>query len=630
MIVELYNETTFSFDDITDEFPALELDVEVNVVETHVADYSGASFEISGENVTIENGMYIRFRDGSNQIYSGYVSNLIHDTKRNRYSFDLKSEIDRLKSFYIDDVPAPEGTTIEEKLINALKAIQTFIRYEHFDTYTLGVMPGASNGWEQVGTETYFLTNNDAVNKSFVFYVSGITTPPAAYDVYTNNGSSFYIYGIYLTGGAGYLIGTLVGSNYPDLSGTLTRSSGSGDSTISFSKQELLKWGPIQIYSNRTSENYTEIVNRFDDIENGVVIWEHSFRFYSDSGSAESWQVKIGNGNVGSMNLAAYYTVNSSDQLLHHNGSGGTSAVSGSPTIMRYGWNVLRVELDIEAQTMNTWLNGVQVDTDYDFEDSCSFLDMVHYRCQFSGFTSPSNYYIDRHIIGHRGFLDEYTVVAMDSIAQALLDLDNGDYSGIDDVIYPGNAVTGTDSNDYYAFAEHQSEIYNQPITGNAFEAYFKRTDITGGGWQENTNYGRGTFNDLLADCLLLMNGWALQQYVICNVVNHEIRFYGFLETWTPTALTESLIDEFEQDKTGELILKQMNVDDLRGSGSVTHPLDYTYKVQKNEHKLRYADILDFMEFRSYSGIRGVITAMSIKKSIHEYILTELEGIGVL
>jgi len=393
------------------------------------------------------------------------------------------------------------------------------------------------------------------------------------------------------------------------------------------------------MYSNRTTEDYTEIVNRFPDIDEGLVVWQHDFYIVS-GGSAQSWQVKIGNGDVGSMNLAAYYTVNSSDELLHHNGAGGTSAVSGAPTINRDQWNTLRVELNVNTQKMTTYLNEVEVDTDYDFEDECDYLDMVHYRCQISGFTSANNYWVDTHTIGHRGFLDEYTIVAMDSIAQDKLDLDDSDYPGLTSSLnYPGDIVEGSDSNNRYCYMEHQSEVYNKPITGagDNWENYWKLSTENGSAWQENKNYSRATYNDLLSDMLLLMNGDALQHWVICNVVNHEIRFYGHSEVHTPSGLTASKIVEFEEDKTGEIILKQMSdraVQNLRGKGTVSGAsgYDYEYQVRKYEHKLRYAEILDLMEFRYYSvsNIRGIITGLSIQKSIHDYILTEVEGIGVL
>lgn len=561
MIVEYFNETTYAFVDITDEFKALELDLEINITEGHVAEYSGASFEIPGSVVTITNGMYIRFRDGSTQIFSGYVTSLVWDSKRNIYSFDIKNEIDALKSFRIEKA-LPTSGTIEDVLNDALTAIQSFPRYEHFDTYTLGVMPGTSNGWEQVGTVTTFITDNTRAEK-----------------------------------------------------------------------------GTISLYTNRTTEDFTTIVNRFDDVDEGVLIIEHRF-WIPSGGSAESWGFEIGNGNIGSQEVAAYYTVDSSDILQHHT-AGGYGPVTGNPTINRDSWNTIRVELDIENETMNTWLNDVQVDTDYAFGSGLvsGFIDMFHITCQFAGVTGANNYWVDGYVVGRKTFLEEYTIVVMDSIAQGKLDLDDSDYSGLTSSLnYPGDIVTGTDTNDYYCSHEHQSEVYNQPITGagNSWENYWLASSESGSGWQKDKNYGRATFNDLLHDMLLLMNGESLQHHIVCNVVNHEIRFYGHTEVATPTTLTASLVDEFEEDKTGEIYLKKYDdraASSLRGKGTVSGRNlgnDYDYQIQKYEHKLRYGAILDLFDFRSHGSIRGIITALAIRKSMHEYILTEVEGIGVL
>lgn len=68
------------------------------------------------------------------------------------------------------------------------------------------------------------------------FVVSGVTTPPSRYANYTNNGSTFQIMEISLSGGAGYLKASrTAGTNDPDASGTLTRTTGTGDATITYS-----------------------------------------------------------------------------------------------------------------------------------------------------------------------------------------------------------------------------------------------------------------------------------------------------------------------------------------------------------------------------------------------------------
>jgi len=71
------------------------------------------------------------------------------------------------------------------------------------------------------------------------FTVSGVTTPPAVGDKYTHpsdNDRDYFVREVSLTAGAGTLwLEVFNGTTAPSASGTLTRETGSGDATISFS-----------------------------------------------------------------------------------------------------------------------------------------------------------------------------------------------------------------------------------------------------------------------------------------------------------------------------------------------------------------------------------------------------------
>ena len=73
-------------------------------------------------------------------------------------------------------------------------------------------------------------------NNSYTFQVVGITNVPAVADTYTNNGITYTVKYVRASGTAGALAGQIVttGSGAPTTSGTLTRTSGAGDATISF------------------------------------------------------------------------------------------------------------------------------------------------------------------------------------------------------------------------------------------------------------------------------------------------------------------------------------------------------------------------------------------------------------
>lgn len=80
----------------------------------------------------------------------------------------------------------------------------------------------------------------------YSFTVSGITTPPAYNDAYSNNGSTFYARIINVSGGTGTIqMERLVGTNNPTASGTLTKVTGSGDASISFSAYTTVSGNPF-------------------------------------------------------------------------------------------------------------------------------------------------------------------------------------------------------------------------------------------------------------------------------------------------------------------------------------------------------------------------------------------------
>lgn len=80
----------------------------------------------------------------------------------------------------------------------------------------------------------------------YKFIVSGITIPPALNAAYTNNSSTFVAREINLSGGSGYVsYERTVGTNAPLASGTLTKSSGTGDATITYSSVTTVPGNPL-------------------------------------------------------------------------------------------------------------------------------------------------------------------------------------------------------------------------------------------------------------------------------------------------------------------------------------------------------------------------------------------------
>lgn len=86
-----------------------------------------------------------------------------------------------------------------------------------------------------LGSSTAF-PNPAFTANSYTFQVSAITTAPAAGDTYTNNGNTYTLTYVRVSGSAGAQAGQIVAtaSSAPTASGTLTRTAGSGDASITF------------------------------------------------------------------------------------------------------------------------------------------------------------------------------------------------------------------------------------------------------------------------------------------------------------------------------------------------------------------------------------------------------------
>lgn len=135
------------------------------------------------------------------------------------------------------------------KLYKNSGLITTFSDATGTGTYTAGNICDFEN-WlntayitNNIDTPSFMVVGADAApipsfqNNSYTFQVSGITTPPAVGDTYTNSTVTYTIKYVRTSGSAGALAGQIVatGSGSPATSGNLVRTSGSGDNPIAFS-----------------------------------------------------------------------------------------------------------------------------------------------------------------------------------------------------------------------------------------------------------------------------------------------------------------------------------------------------------------------------------------------------------
>jgi lysophospholipase L1-like esterase len=141
--------------------------------------------------------------------------------------------------------------TIGDSLINAATITQTVIDIAAGDVMGvsfIGTRGTAPNKHE--GRGGWKISDYATVGRTFYsFTVSGIVTTPAINStVYTNNGSTFLVQETAITAGSGTIIcERTVGTNAPSASGTLTKSSGTGDATISFSAYSTVSGNPFWI-----------------------------------------------------------------------------------------------------------------------------------------------------------------------------------------------------------------------------------------------------------------------------------------------------------------------------------------------------------------------------------------------
>jgi len=234
------------------------------------------------------------------------------------------------------------------------------------------------------------------------------------------------------------------------------------------------------------------------------------------------------------------------------------------------------------------------------------------------------------------GLPDDYSLVIMDDIAELMIE---SAPSGYDSITYPGDEVTGTDSNIYTCKATHEAAAANKPITGGSWSTYWELTGSTGGTWEEGKEYSPMRFNDLLYDTLLIGNGNVSPAglYVLyCVVVNHELRFYGIDTTDSPTIIDNQHIEECEESLTNEFVfLSQSNSinEDLRGAGGLTTGAYGYVKWQIKTHKIMTtygAEIMDNIGCARPGGgdpISGIITGIEKDGSMFTYELIYMEEV---
>lgn len=128
---------------------------------------------------------------------------------------------------YIAKFNTGSNTSIKLKLIGTTNG-----KISYWDGAEIYVLPS------EMVTNGAFTSDTTGWRVGYTFTVSGVSTEPTAGAVYTNNGATFTVISTSITGTAPTKSGTVLAwasSGAPSVSGTLTKSSGTGDGSIAFS-----------------------------------------------------------------------------------------------------------------------------------------------------------------------------------------------------------------------------------------------------------------------------------------------------------------------------------------------------------------------------------------------------------
>ncbi len=223
----------------------------------------------------------------------------------------------------------------------------------------------------------------------------------------------------------------------------------------------------------------------------------------------------------------------------------------------------------------------------------------------------------------------DYVLVEMDSTAESVL---NSAPSGLTGIIYPGDQVLGTDSNNYHCIQKHKSTTDDKPITGANWATYWQSGGANGVAWEFDKTYDVRYFNDVLYDTIAIGNAVSQgNNHIYCVVVNKELRIYGRNVNDTPTSLTASKLNDIFEDDSEEIVTGYYDDyvnDSLRGEGALTIGNQVTIDWKKTEHKILSTEKFKLMQLLQYNAVDyGMITSISKKGLMYTYLTTRLERV---
>lgn len=186
----------------------------------------------------------------SGQLLSGSLIIDVHD-KRTGALLVSKTASQRAASSSAGSGTTKKVLIIGDSLINAGVIGQTLLDLAAADVMGVSLLGTRGTGANKhEGRGGWSIQDYSTVGRTYYsFAVSGVVTPPAINSTtYTNNGNTYTVQEVNLTGGNGTIVCSVLPLNAaPTASGVLTKASGVGDSTISFSSFVAVSGNPFWV-----------------------------------------------------------------------------------------------------------------------------------------------------------------------------------------------------------------------------------------------------------------------------------------------------------------------------------------------------------------------------------------------
>lgn len=206
------------------------------------------------------------------------------------------------------------------------------------------------------GSGTSPITYTASVGEIFSMTTTGITTSPSIAATYTNNGTTFTVVSVNISGGSGTIVMSTPNFNQPPQgNGTLTKTGGTGDATITFSSYAFSTYAFTVsgvIVPPSPDDKYTTNNHTFDVVSNNLVAGAGSIQFNEEA------NLDIENLEITDHDSCTGIAVSDSGDGGFPAYCGGTGGSYPYGTWAKYGLNLEGTNIT----TKNLWVHRIALD----------------------------------------------------------------------------------------------------------------------------------------------------------------------------------------------------------------------------------------------------------------------------